>query len=260
MSTPKVSVITPVFNSAEFIAQTISSVQNQTLTDWEMILVDDVSTDTTLDVIKAIAKTDSRIRLIELEINSGAGIARQTALDAATGRYIAFLDSDDIWKPEKLQAQLNFMQQTNQPFTFSFYDWIDRDGKLLHKRIEAPINLSYGQLFFCNYVGNLTGIYDSQYFGKIAIPSIRKRQDWIIWLQVLKQVGIAKPVPESLAFYRIHENSMSASKINLLKYNYRVYRDFQKLNRVFAVFCMLIFLFTQLVIKPRYAKNLKVPT
>lgn len=248
-----VSIITPTFNSEKFIAQTITSVQNQTFTNWELLIVDDCSTDETVKIIQNF--NDERIKLIQLQKNSGAGVARQTALEAASGTHIAFLDADDLWLPQKLQRQLDFMAENRQPFTFSFYDWIDEDGKSLGKRIEAPRNLSYKQLFFCNYVGNLTGIYAVDYFGKIEIPSIRKRQDWIIWLKILKKIRSAKPVPESLALYRIRENSMSASKTKLLKYNYKVYRDFHRMNFLAALFCMGIFLFVQLLVKPRYAKS-----
>lgn len=250
-----VSIITPTYNSAAFISETISSVKNQTYLNWELLIVDDCSTDATVQVVGEFL-SDPRIRLIALSQNSGAGIARNTALSEAKGRYIAFLDSDDLWKPEKLVRQLQFMVQTGQPFTFSFYDCIDEDGKLLDKRIEAPVELYYRQLFFCNFVGNLTGIYDAAHFGKIAISSIRKRQDWIVWLTILKQLERAKPVPESLAFYRVRENSISASKWRLLSHNYVVYRKFHKLNVLFSLGCMLGFLYTQLLVKPKYIKKI----
>jgi hypothetical protein len=121
--------------------------------------------------------------------------------------------------------------------------------------VEAPRKLSYCQLFFCNYVGNLTGIYDAEYFGKIQISSNRKRQDWIMWLTVLKEIKTAIPVPESLAYYRVHQNSISASKWDLIKHNYSVYQNFHKLNLVFATFCMAGFLFTQLFVKRFYIKT-----
>ncbi len=252
-----VSIITPSFNSEKFIAETIRSVQNQTYQNWEMIIVDDCSSDETVSIVEYIANNDSRIKVYKLEKNSGTGIARNTALDKASGKYIAFLDADDLWKPEKLEIQINFLKNNNLPFTFSFYDCINEQGKELNKRVEAPNNLSYRQLFFCNYVGNLTGIYDVNYFGKIAISSIRKRQDWMLWLTILKKIKSAKPIPESLAFYRIRENSISASKLNLLKHNFAVYRRFHGFNLVLSLLCMTGFLFTQLLIKPRYIKNIK---
>ncbi|OYX79793.1 MAG: glycosyl transferase [Flavobacteriales bacterium 32-34-25] len=253
MEKPLVSVIIPIFNSEKYISDTIISVQNQTYQNWEMLLVDDGSTDETQTIITSFL-TDKRIQFYPLEKNSGTGVARNFALEKANGKYISFLDADDLWKPEKLEKQIDFMQTNALPFTFSFYDCIDEQGKLLHKRVEAPRNLSYRQLFFCNYVGNLTGIYDVEYFGKISISNIRKRQDWMHWLTILKKIKRAKAVPESLAYYRIRENSLSTSKTALIHYNYTVYRQFHGFNVVVSLFCMTGFLFTQLVIKPRYSK------
>lgn len=255
METPLVSILTPAYNSEKFIAETIRSVQNQNYTNWEMIIVDDGSIDKTSSIASEMAKTDSRIKVFVLEKNSGTGIARNTALTKSSGRYIAFLDADDLWKPQKLQKQIDFLDINKLPFTFSFYDCIDEDGKSLHKRVEAPINLTYRQLFFCNYVGNLTGVYDVQYFGKISISSIRKRQDWMLWLTILKKIKTAQPVPESLALYRIRDNSISASKTALLKHNFAVYRTFHGHNWILSLLYMAVFLFTQILIKPWYIKK-----
>ena len=253
---PLVSIITPSYNSEKFISETLQSVQNQTHQNLEMIIVDDCSQDKTVEIIESFIKNDKRIQLHRLDKNYGAGIARNTAINSAKGDYIAFLDADDLWKPEKLAKQLAFMKTNSLPFTFSYYDWIDEAGNLLKKRIEAPANLTYKQLFYCNYVGNLTGIYEVKFFGKIPISTIRKRQDWIMWLTILKKIKTAQPVPESLAFYRVRENSISASKIDLIKHNFMVYRQFHKLNVVNSVFCMIRFLFTQLVIKQSYSKKI----
>ena len=255
MTKPLVSILIPTFNSAQFIAETIASVQQQTYENWEIIVVDDVSTDGTVALISKIREMDVRIQLQVLERNSGTGVARNTALAKAKGKYIAFLDADDLWKPKKLEKQILFMQMNDLPFTFSFYDCIDEQGNSLNRRVEAPRNLSYRQLFFCNYVGNLTGIYDVEYFGKISISSIRKRQDWMHWLTILKKIKKAKPVPESLAFYRIRDNSLSTSKTALIRYNFAVYRQFHGYNLVVSLLCMTGFLFTQLVIKPFYSKS-----
>lgn len=257
MEMPLVSIIIPSFNSEKFISETIQSVQNQTYNNWELILVDDCSTDETIAIVKEISALDSRIIVSQLDINSGTGIARNVALSMAKGRYIAFLDADDLWKPRKLEKQIDFLLTNKLPFTFSFYDCINEDGKLLDRTVEAPRNLSYQQLFFCNYIGNLTGIYDTNFFGKIAISSIRKRQDWMNWLTILKKIKKAKPVPESLAFYRIRQNSISATKVELLKHNFNVYRRFHKFNYGISLICMIGFLFVQLIIKPRYNKTIK---
>lgn len=252
-----VSIITPSYNSEKFISEAIQSVQKQSYSNWEMIIVDDCSKDKTVDIIQNFMEEDHRIHLLQLQKNSGAGIARNTALSEAKGRYIAFLDSDDLWKTEKLSKQIEWMQTHNLPFTFSFYDHINEKGESLNKCIEAPKKLTYRQLFFCNFIGNLTGIYDVNYFGKIAISSIRKRQDWMVWLTILKKIKAAQPIPESLALYRIREDSVSASKIALLQPNYIVYRKFHKKTVLVSLLCMIGFLCTQILVKPRFIKKLQ---
>jgi glycosyltransferase involved in cell wall biosynthesis len=252
-----VSIITPTYNSAKFIAETIQSVQNQTYSNWEMIIVDDGSSDKTVEIVEQLSQFDNRIKCFKQEKNAGAGIARNKALTIAEGRYIAFLDADDVWKPQKLERQIDFMLANKVHFTFSFYECMNEEGVLLNRLITAPQKLSYRQLFFCNHVGNLTGIYDADFFGKISISHIRKRQDWIVWLTILKQTKIAFPVPENLAVYRIRENSISSSKVELIKHNYKVYRLYHQQNIVTASICTLLFLFTQLIIKPTYIKGQK---
>jgi len=250
-----VSIITPIYNTEKFIKLTIQSVQNQTYENWEMILVDDASTDDTVKIISELAKADNRIKLFQLPNNSGNGFARNVALKKATGKYIAYLDADDLWFPMKLEKQIQFLKANNLTFTFSFYDCIDEEGKTLNRRVEAPLNLTYNQLFFCNYIGNLTAIYDAEYFGKIVIEATQKRQDWRLWLTIVKQIKETKPVPVSLAFYRIRKDSISSSKFKLIKHNFGVYRDFHRFNFVSSVFLMIRFLFTQLIIKPQYIKK-----
>lgn len=252
-----VSIIMPSYNSEKFIAESIQSVKNQTYLNWELIIVDDGSTDQTLYLVNNFCKEDSRIKFTSLQKNFGAGVARNRALQEATGKYIAFLDSDDVWKPEKIQKQISFLQEKKLSFTFSFYDCISEDGIHLNKRILAPLKLTYSQLFFSNYVGNLTAIYDAEKLGKIAINKIRKRQDWIVWLTILKKTKIAQPVPESLAYYRIRKNSVSSSKILLLKYNYKVYRQFHKLNIFVSFLAMVGFVFVHFFIKPRYIRSIQ---
>jgi glycosyltransferase involved in cell wall biosynthesis len=251
-----ISIITPTFNSEKYLSTTIASILCQTYTNWELIVVDDCSTDNTSAIVKQFAAIDKRIQLFFLQSNSGTGVARNHALSKTKGKYITFLDSDDLWLPEKLEKQIRFMQQNKQFFTFCFYDCIDEEGIPLNKSVQSPKTLSYRQLFFCNYIGNLTGIYDAAYFGKIAIDKTRKRQDWMLWLTILKKIKVAKPVPESLAIYRVRKNSVSTSKTALLKHNYFVYRNFHRLNHAASLVCMIGFLFTQLVIKPLYIKRL----
>ncbi|HEX8016207.1 MAG TPA: glycosyltransferase family 2 protein [Flavobacterium sp.] len=251
-----VSIITPTYNAEKYIRETLQSVLNQSYQNWEMILADDASTDHTIYIIEEFAQKDSRIKLFKLPENRGNGFVRNAALEKATGKYIAYLDADDLWFPEKLEKQIQFLKANNLHFTFSFYDSIDEEGNNLNRRVESPNPLTYKQLFFCNYVGNLTAIYDADYFGKIILETSQKRQDWRIWLTILKQIKTAKPVPESLAFYRIRKDSVSSSKFKLIKHNFWVYRQFHGYNFVFAVLLMIRFLYTQLIVKRRYIKKI----
>jgi glycosyltransferase involved in cell wall biosynthesis len=255
-----VSIITPTYNSEKFIGDTIRSVQGQTFSSWEMIIVDDCSSDNTESIVNEFINADPRISFYRLQKNSGAGVARNQAIDLAKGRYIAFLDSDDLWKPEKLEKQVAFLESNDLPFTYSFYECINEEGIPLNVLVEAPQKLKYWQLFFCNFVGNLTGMYDTYFFGKIPISSIRKRQDWMVWLTVLKKIRSAQVIPESLAFYRVRKDSISSSKLKLIQHNFRVYRLFHHLNVFVSLCCLAGFLFSQLVIKPRYIKKLKPST
>ncbi|OXB01264.1 glycosyl transferase [Flavobacterium oncorhynchi] len=251
-----VSILMPTFNAEKFIKAAVESVQKQTYENWEMILVDDASTDKTVKIIADFIQKESRIKHYQLQTNSGNGFARNIALEKASGKYIAFLDADDLWFPEKLEKQIQFLKANNLSFTFSFYDCIDDNGNNLNRRVQTPIPLTYKQLFFCNYVGNLTAIYDADFFGKIKLESSQKRQDWRLWLTILKQIKEAKAVPESLALYRIRKDSISSSKFKLIKHNFGVYREFHGNNLVFSVFLMMRFLFTQLIIKPKYIKKI----
>jgi teichuronic acid biosynthesis glycosyltransferase TuaG len=250
-----VSIITPCFNSEKYVSLAIQSVISQTHENWELLLVDDCSSDETFTIISNFASQDTRIKALKLDKNSGAGVARNLAIQEALGIYIAFLDADDLWKPEKLEKQLLFMETNKIPFTFSFYDTIDEAGNFRNETILTPSKITYKQLYFCNWIGNLTGMYSVDFFGKIPISAIKKRQDWMLWLQIVKQIKVAVPVPESLAYYRVREDSISASKWKLINYNFKVYRDFHQRNFIVACFDTLRFLYVQLVIKPKYKKR-----
>lgn len=250
-----VSIITPTYNSEKFISASIQSVQAQTHCNWELIIIDDCSNDKTLEIVNKALQLDSRFKLYSLDKNEGTGAARNIGVANSKGNYIAFLDSDDLWMPNKLESQLNFMKKNNLPFTFSFYECIDEEGLNMSIRKEAPKFTTYRKLFFCNYIGNSTAIYNAEILGKIPIYKIRKRQDWMLWLTILKKIKVAQPIPEVLAYYRVRKNSISASKIELLKFNFNVYHHFHKMNYLVSLGCILLFIFTQLIIKPSYSKK-----
>lgn len=224
-----VSVITPVFNCSRFIGKSIESVQAQTHVDWELICVDDGSTDGSGEIVQSYAERDSRIRLIRLDVNSGAAVARNAGLESASGRYIAFLDSDDLWLPLKLEIQLDFMQKNNVAFSFSAYARIDEENKVICT-VGVPPQASYRELLKTSVIGCLTAVYDSAFFGKVPMPLTRKRQDFALWLQLLKRVDIACGIPEVLALYRVRPGSMSANKLDAARYTWNIYRKVEGLG------------------------------
>nr|WP_316928073.1 hypothetical protein [Gillisia marina] len=164
---------------------------------------------------------------------------------------MAFLDADDLWLAEKLETQLKFMKSHNLDMTFSSYYLIDESGEMLNKKVEALPILSYQKLLKSNYVGNLTGIYSVEKLGKIYCPTLRKRQDWALWLTILKNIGSTKGMSTPLAKYRIRENSISNNKTALLKYNYLIYRKFLKYSKLKSLLRMGVFLKEHFFVKKR---------
>jgi hypothetical protein len=224
-----VSIITPLYNSEKLISETIESVLAQTYKNWEMIIVDDCSTDNGVNIVNKYQKNDDRIKLIKLSKNSGAAVARNTAIKNADGRYIAFLDSDDLWYPKKLEKQIEFMKQNNYFFTYTNYQKMSESGELINEIVKSPRKLVYKKALHTNYIGCLTAIYDKKKLGKVYMPEIRKRQDYGLWLKILKQVD-GYGLNKNLAYYRVRENSVSSNKLNLIKYNWQLYRDIEKLS------------------------------
>ncbi len=227
-----VSVITPTYNCGRFIAETIEAVQAQTYTHWEMIIVDDCSTDDTKAVVDGYMAKDSRIRYHCLETNSGAAVARTTAMELAQGEYMAFCDSDDLWLPEKLQKQLDFMQEKGYAFTCTAYEQIDEAGKSLDRVIKTVEKTDYNRLLLDCPVGNSTVMYNVGVMGKFQVPNIRKRNDDALWLQMLKKEKYIWGMPDVLMRYRIRSNSISSNKLKVIKYHWILYRDIEHLSVV----------------------------
>ena len=225
-----VSIITPTYNCGAFIGRTIESVQAQTYSNWEMIIVDDQSKDNTEEVVAAYAAKDTRIRYHRLEQNSGAAVARTTAMQLAQGSYMAFLDSDDIWLPEKLERQLKFMEETGHAFTCTAYEQIDEQDNLLGKTIKTVKKTSYNRLLLDCPVGNSTVMYNVEVMGKFEVPNIRKRNDDALWLQMLKKEKYIWGMSEVLMRYRVRANSISSNKLSLIRYHWILYRDIEHLN------------------------------
>lgn len=251
-TTPLISIITPLYNAAPFIAQQLESIQNQTYSHWEHIIVDDASSDNSVPIVEDFIAGDSRFKLIKNQENKGAAYSRNYATEIATGEYIAFLDSDDWWHASKLEKQIAFMQMYNLGVSFTNYLHVNEEGKPLNKRIKALPTLTYKKQHSNNYVGNLTGIYKCAEIGKIMAPPIRKRQDWAVWLEAIqKSERPAMGLQEDLAYYRVRKGSISSNKMALVKYNYQFYRKFLKYNPVVSAWCLLQFFWEYFLIRPR---------
>jgi teichuronic acid biosynthesis glycosyltransferase TuaG len=237
-----VSIITPTYNSAFFIENTLVSILNQTHQNWELLITDDCSTDETWQLLQEYTKKDNRIKAFQIAKNSGAGIARNNSIKNASGRFIAFCDSDDQWKPDKLEKQIDFMFSKNCALTYTSYDTIDEEGNPIGI-IHAQPFLTYKLMLRNNYIGCLTAIYDTEKVGKLYMPEIRKRQDWALWLSILKKSDKAYGLNKSLAIYRNHNNSISTNKFKLIKYNYAIYKEVEKFSTIKSIIRLIIFLF-----------------
>lgn len=240
MSNPTVSIITATFNSQRFVKETIDSILAQTYTDWELIITDDESSDSTIDILESYSRMDKRIKIYRLKTNSGAGVARNNSIKHSQGRYIAFCDSDDQWMPNKLQKQIDFMTLYDCALTYSSYKLINEIGDKLGQ-VLAKKSLNYKEMLRNNYIGCLTAIYDTDKVGKVYMPIIRKRQDWGLWLKILKKDRIALGIIDTLAIYRVRSSSLSNKKRSLIKYNFNIYRKVEKFSIIKSSFLIIQF-------------------
>lgn len=218
-----VSIIMPTYNSSATIRQSIDSVICQTYHNWELIISDDCSSDDTVLIVKEYQSRGVNIILLESKKNMGSALARNNALDQAKGRYIAFLDSDDIWICDKLMKQMDFFYESKADAIFSSYQKFDSNKD--RGIVQVPIKASYGGLLKTNYIGCLTVIYDTKKIGKIKMPNLRRKQDYALWLEILKIDGIKfYGMQEVLAKYRC-EGGNTSNKTRALKEQWFFYRE-----------------------------------
>lgn len=234
-----VSIITPSYNSSPFIAETVASVLSQTYPIWELLVVDACSTDDTCEIVWQCAKKDERIKLIELGHNRGPAVSRNRGVERATGRYIAFLDSDDLWLPEKLEEQLAFMKGKNAVLSYTGYRKIDEKGRPMGNIIGIPEQVVYKDLLRSNAIPNLTAVYDSGALGKVLSPLVVKHEDYALWLTILKKGHCAYGLNKCLALYRVRYGSRSGNKLSSALATWAIYRHFEKLPLHTSVFCFL---------------------
>lgn len=229
------TIITPIYNSEDFLEETLKSILNQTYNKWESILINDNSKDSSFRIAQKYAKLDSRFKIINLESSHGAAKARNIGIEAAKGRFIAFLDSDDIWTNDKLDKQINYMIVHQVGFSYTNYSQFG-EASNSDVNIYAPNKINYSQLLKANYIGCLTVVYDTSEKGKFYFPLTKKRHDFALWLTMLKKFDYAYNVGESLARYRVHDNSLSSNKKDAFQSYFHILHDIEKVNKFIAFY------------------------
>lgn len=248
-----VSIIMPSYNTAQYISDSIDSVLAQTYENWELIIVDDCSTDNTDEVISGYL-SDGRIKYLKNETNSGAAVSRNTALREAKGRWIAFLDSDDLWHPEKLEKQISFMLKTGYKFTYTDYQ-IQLNGEWLPYIYYGPQTVNKRKMKDYCYFSTITVMYEREYVGLIQIEPIRKNNDYAMWLKIIEKTPCYR-LGESLSYYIKHEGSISSgSKLKLIKHHYILWHTAEHKNPISACVLTVRNLFWGVIKKIKYKRK-----
>ncbi|GGY16238.1 glycosyltransferase family 2 protein [Streptomyces tanashiensis] len=235
---PLVSVVMPVYNSAATLGAAVRSVLSQTHSDLELLVTDDKSSDDSMDLLMDFARQDERVKPESAPEQGGAGRARNLAITRARGDYVAFLDSDDMWLPEKAERQIAFAAEGDAPLTFTSYFKMDADyaGESTDfvpngRVVSAREHVDYQAMLVRDYIGALTAMYDRNVLGTRLMPEMRKRQDYALWLSIMRDGADARGLAEPLAVYRAHQaGSLSSNKLSLIPYNWELYREHEGLS------------------------------
>jgi teichuronic acid biosynthesis glycosyltransferase TuaG len=237
---PLVSVITPAWNAEDTIAATIGSVRTQTMADWEMLIADDGSCDRTAAVVEKLRGEDPRLRLIRCRKTGGPARARQAALDAAGGRYLAFLDSDDLWLPGKLEKQIAFMAAKRAALSYTSFRRINEDGTRVGRLRRVPASLSYSQLLRNTAIATLTAMVDRSLVGELVMTDAGY-DDFCLWLSILRRGHTAYGLGEDLARYRVRGHSVSSRPLRSAGWVWNIYRNVERLSWPYSVWCLANF-------------------
>jgi len=237
-----VSVIIPAHNAERYLEPTLHSALGQTYGALEVIVVNDASRDTTARVASRVAATDRRVKLVSFKSNVGAAQARNAGIELAAGRYIAFLDSDDLWAPEKTVRQIERLRATGAALAYTGYRTIDEQGRCRSAPMRVPERVTHAELLHTNVIPCSSAMYDTARLGKVYMPELAKRQDYGLWLRILKSTRMganaaAVGIDEPLLFYRVHSASLSANKLDAARYQWRVYRELEHMPLWHSAYC-----------------------
>lgn len=259
MTSHLVSIIMPSYNCGKYVEDTIHSVQAQTYQNWEIIFMDDCSSDDTISKVTKFREEDPRIRLFQNKVNSGAAVSRNNALREAKGRWIAFLDSDDLWEPTKLEKQVRFMKENGYKFSYTCYQEMDADGNLTGVEVSGPKHVTKAGMYAFCWPGCLTVMYDAAAIGLIQIEDIKKNNDYAMWLKVCKKADCYL-LSENLAKYRRGRNGSISTHgySTLIKWHYKLWREAEKRSVLASGFWTVINLVSGLYKKIKYVKQANV--
>ena len=238
MDKEKVSIIVPMYNAEKFIGKTIESVLSQTYENWEMLIMNDVSTDNSLAVVNEYAKKDDRIKVLNTEKNMGVVKGRNHLIDLANGKFIAFLDADDYWHSQKLEKQIQFMKEKNAGISCTEYTRVKENGEKINE-VVIKSEISYTDMLKNNYLGCLTVMYDVEKVGKRYFKELEKNEDYVLWLEIVKDVKTIFGLKENLAYYRVLDNSRSSNKVKTAKVRWEIYQKVEKLPFLKSVYYFL---------------------
>lgn len=231
----EISIITPNYNSSKYLNETIQSVLNQNFQDWEWLITDDCSTDDSVEILHN--QKDSRIKVFKAEKNGGAGHARNISLKNATGRFITFLDADDFWEPNFLEEMIRFMKSERIELAYSTYSRCDENLNATKiGDFEADTIVTFSNLLKTCRLSLLSSMYDSERVGKFYFPEGTKREDHVMWLELLKKIPRGKPLQKTLSKYRMLPNSVSRNKSNIMKDQYLVYKNYMKFSTLKSLY------------------------
>lgn len=251
-----VSIIMPSWNTEKYIAETIQSVINQTYVNWELLIVDDCSTDRTDEIVEKFK--DKRIKYYHNGKNSGAAITRNKAMREAKGEWIAFLDSDDLWMPEKLEKQISFMKNNGYVFSYTEYEKIDEESNPLNIYVTGPEVVNKQKMYNYDYIGQLTMMYSAKYFGLIQIKDIKKNNDYAIRLKLFKKNDVCcYLLKENLAKYRVRKQSISHDKLSKkLKSHYDLFHMCDEKSSIVALWYACCNMFFGILKKKNHEKSM----
>ncbi|NCC70135.1 glycosyltransferase family 2 protein [bacterium] len=236
---PLISIIIPNYNSEKVLQETLDSVIKQTYKNWEMIFVDDCSTDLSYHIAKKNSETDNRIKIFKVEKNSGPGYATKFGFKKAKGEWIAFLDADDVWPLNKLEVQINFCLKNNYEFSCTDYLQVDGNGKSLNRIIKCYPKADYRKVLMYCPIGSSTVLIKSSLLAKVEIPDIRKNNDFSLWLRILKIYPFVYGIQDVMMNYRVWPQSISYNKLKKVKYSWYVFREYEKKSMITSTFLIL---------------------